>query len=104
MKNLQCKGKSVSFNLDFIFCIIGLREPKVCITTSRDPSSRLKQFAKEIKLCIPNSQSINRGICLCKCVFQFVFIHADFSISIYVFEVRYSMYLPMLGELIFRVR
>jgi U3 small nucleolar ribonucleoprotein protein IMP4 len=33
----------------------------VCITTSRDPSSGLKQFAKEIKLCIPNSQAINRG-------------------------------------------
>ena len=25
---------------------IGLVEPKVCITTSRDPSSRLKQFSK----------------------------------------------------------
>ena len=31
------------------------------MTTSRDPSSRLKQFAKEIKICIPNSQAINRG-------------------------------------------
>lgn len=35
---------------------VGSREPKVCVSTSRDPSSRLKQFAKEIKLCIPNSQ------------------------------------------------
>lgn len=25
---------------------IGVSDPKVCITTSRDPSSRLKQFAK----------------------------------------------------------
>ena len=25
---------------------VGLREPKVCVTTSRDPSSRLKQFSK----------------------------------------------------------
>ncbi len=24
----------------------GQREPKVCVSTSRDPSSRLKQFAK----------------------------------------------------------
>ena len=31
------------------------------ITTSRDPSSRLKMFAKEIKLIFPNSQRINRG-------------------------------------------
>jgi U3 small nucleolar ribonucleoprotein protein IMP4 len=25
---------------------VGVREPKVCVTTSRDPSSRLKQFSK----------------------------------------------------------
>lgn len=31
------------------------------MTTSRDPSSRLKMFIKEIKLIIPNSQRVNRG-------------------------------------------
>lgn len=39
----------------------GLIEPSVCVTTSRDPSSRLKQFCKEIKLLFPNSTRINRG-------------------------------------------
>ena len=39
----------------------GLLEPRVCVTTSRDPSSRLKQFAKEIKLLIPNATRSNRG-------------------------------------------
>ena len=39
----------------------GLLEPRVCVTTSRDPSSRLKQFAKEIKLLIPNATRTNRG-------------------------------------------
>ncbi len=69
----------------------GLLEPKVCVTTSRDPSSRLKQFAKvpvavnvpiilltlglqfvpmlafafcvlkEARLLFPNSQRVNRG-------------------------------------------
>ena len=39
----------------------GLLEPKVCVTTSREPSSRLKQFAKEVKLLVPNSVRINRG-------------------------------------------
>ena len=39
----------------------GLLEPRVCVTTSRDPSSRLKQFVKEIKVLIPNSTRINRG-------------------------------------------
>ena len=48
-------------NIDDEYATIGLREPKVCVTTSRDPSSRLKQFSKEIKLCIPNAQAINRG-------------------------------------------
>ncbi|XP_062522472.1 U3 small nucleolar ribonucleoprotein protein IMP4-like [Corticium candelabrum] len=31
------------------------------ITTSHDPSSRLKQFVKELKLVFPNSQRMNRG-------------------------------------------
>ena len=31
------------------------------ITTSRDPSVRLKIFAKEMKLIMPNSKRINRG-------------------------------------------
>ena len=39
----------------------GLEDPRVCVTTSRDPSSRLKQFAKEVKLLFPNSARINRG-------------------------------------------
>jgi len=39
----------------------GLLDPRVCVTTSRDPSSRLKQFVKKVKLLIPNSVRINRG-------------------------------------------
>jgi len=39
----------------------GSYEPKVLITTARDPSQRLIQFAKELKLIFPNSQRINRG-------------------------------------------
>ena len=48
-------------DIDDEYANIGLIEPKICITTSREPSSRLKQFSKELKLCLPNSQSINRG-------------------------------------------
>ncbi|CCJ28728.1 unnamed protein product [Pneumocystis jirovecii] len=40
---------------------LGEREPKILITTSREPSTKLSQFAKEIKLLIPNSRRINRG-------------------------------------------
>ncbi|ORY94531.1 anticodon-binding protein [Syncephalastrum racemosum] len=39
----------------------GVYDPKVVITTSRDPSSRLIQFSKELRLVFPNAQRINRG-------------------------------------------
>lgn len=39
----------------------GVEDPKVMITTSRDPSARLKKFAKELRLLVPNSQRLNRG-------------------------------------------
>lgn len=39
----------------------GLEDPRVFITTSREPSSRLTQFAKELQMVIPNAQKLNRG-------------------------------------------
>lgn len=39
----------------------GEEDPKIIVTTSRDPSSRLTAFAKELKLVFPNAQRINRG-------------------------------------------
>ncbi|KAG1686129.1 U3 small nucleolar ribonucleoprotein IMP4 [Nymphon striatum] len=39
----------------------GVQDPKIMITTSRDPSSKLKQFAKELRLVFPNAQRMNRG-------------------------------------------
>jgi U3 small nucleolar ribonucleoprotein protein IMP4 len=39
----------------------GHSDPRVCVTTSRSPSSRLKQFAKEMKILLPNSTRVNRG-------------------------------------------
>ncbi|XP_015924318.1 U3 small nucleolar ribonucleoprotein protein IMP4 [Parasteatoda tepidariorum] len=38
-----------------------VEDPKIVITTSRDPSIKLKLFAKELKLIFPNSQKMNRG-------------------------------------------
>ncbi len=61
LKPLESFEKDEVQAVDDEYAQIGIREPKVCVTTSRDPSSRLKQFAKEIKVCIPNSQSVNRG-------------------------------------------
>ncbi|XP_003743693.1 U3 small nucleolar ribonucleoprotein protein IMP4 [Galendromus occidentalis] len=39
----------------------GVTDPKIVITTTHDPSSSLKQFAKELKLLFPNAQKMNRG-------------------------------------------
>lgn len=39
----------------------GVEDPKIVITTSHDPSIKLKQFAKELRLIFPNSQRMNRG-------------------------------------------
>ncbi|OLY78081.1 U3 small nucleolar ribonucleoprotein IMP4 [Smittium mucronatum] len=48
-------------HIDDEYSMAGVYDPKVVITTSRDPSSRLAQFAKEMRLVVPNSQRINRG-------------------------------------------
>ncbi|KAL4448259.1 hypothetical protein ABPG75_005478 [Micractinium tetrahymenae] len=48
-------------HIDDEYAHAGERDPKILITTSRDPSSRLVQFAKEVKLLLPNSQRVNRG-------------------------------------------
>jgi U3 small nucleolar ribonucleoprotein protein IMP4 len=47
--------------LDDEYANLGVEDPKVIITTSRDPSSRLTQFMKEMRILIPNSQRVNRG-------------------------------------------
>jgi U3 small nucleolar ribonucleoprotein protein IMP4 len=39
----------------------GRRPPKLAVTTSRDPSSRLKRFVKEMSLVLPDSNRVNRG-------------------------------------------
>jgi U3 small nucleolar ribonucleoprotein protein IMP4 len=48
-------------HIDDEYARAGERDPKILITTSRDPSSRLSQFAKEMKLVFPNASRMNRG-------------------------------------------
>jgi len=48
-------------HIDDEYAFAGIKDAKVLITTSRHPSSRLTQFAKELKLVIPGSSRINRG-------------------------------------------
>jgi len=47
--------------LDDEFAGVGVRDPRVCVTTSRDPSSRLRAFAAEVRLIFPGAARINRG-------------------------------------------
>ncbi len=54
-------GASTADSQDDEYRWAGVEDPKVMITTSRDPSARLKKFAKEFRLIIPNSQRLNRG-------------------------------------------
>lgn len=48
-------------HVDDEYADAGATPPKVVVTTSRDPSSRLAQFAKEVRLLVPNAQRLNRG-------------------------------------------
>lgn len=55
------KHAVVTDHMDDEYRWAGVEDPKLMVTTSHDPSSRLKQFAKEMKLILPNSQRLNRG-------------------------------------------
>ncbi|XP_033927639.1 U3 small nucleolar ribonucleoprotein protein IMP4 isoform X2 [Melopsittacus undulatus] len=51
----------ISGNYDDEYRWAGLEPPKVMVTTSRDPSVRLRIFAKELCLLIPGARRMNRG-------------------------------------------
>ncbi|RSH87913.1 snoRNA-binding rRNA-processing protein imp4 [Apiotrichum porosum] len=48
-------------HVDDEYAKVGTYDPKVVLTTSRDPSSRLLQFSKEMRLVFPNAIRLNRG-------------------------------------------
>ena len=47
--------------LDDEYAYAGVKDPKIMLTTSRDPSNRLQQFVKELNLIFPNAHRLNRG-------------------------------------------
>jgi hypothetical protein len=59
--NSFCPCSEPLSHVDDEYSLAGVRDPKILITTSRNPSSKLQQFAKEIKLILPNAHRINRG-------------------------------------------
>ena len=47
--------------IDDEYAFIGVEDPKVAVTTSRNPSGPIKHFARELSQLIPNAERINRG-------------------------------------------
>ncbi|KAL0251734.1 hypothetical protein GEMRC1_000946 [Eukaryota sp. GEM-RC1] len=47
--------------LDDEYSTATYRDPKILLTTSRAPSTRLLQFAKELRIIFPNAERVNRG-------------------------------------------
>jgi U3 small nucleolar ribonucleoprotein protein IMP4 len=71
-------------HIDDEYAKVGTYDPKVVVTTSRDPSSRLTQFAKEMRLVFPNAVRLNRGntvmkdlvhLCLAQGMTDLVLVH-----------------------------
>ena len=56
------RGLEEELEMDDEYAMLsGVIDPRVLVTTSRDPSSRLSGFAKEIRLLLPTSIRLNRG-------------------------------------------
>ncbi|XVE69513.1 hypothetical protein DITRI_Ditri09bG0158000 [Diplodiscus trichospermus] len=48
-------------HIDDEYATANERDPKILLTTSRDPSAPLIQFVKELKFVFPNAERMNRG-------------------------------------------
>lgn len=48
-------------NIDDEYAHAAEKDPKILLTTSRDPSAPLQQFVKELSIVFPNAQRMNRG-------------------------------------------
>ncbi len=57
----DARTQRLATHADDEYASAGTRDPRVCVTTSREPSSRLKEFAKEVRQIFPNAQRVNRG-------------------------------------------
>jgi len=61
VSELGAGGGALASSIDDEYRWAGVEDPKIMITTSRDPSAKLKQFAKELRLVFPGAQRLNRG-------------------------------------------
>lgn len=58
-KNAEWGGEVSTVDDEYRYA--GAADPKIVLTTSREPSAKLKVFLKEMRLMFPNAQRINRG-------------------------------------------
>ncbi|ESQ28999.1 hypothetical protein EUTSA_v10023618mg [Eutrema salsugineum] len=63
------------------------KDPKILLTTSRDPSAPLTRFVKELKILFPNAQRMNRGNQVVSEIVETARSH-DFTDVIFVSEHR----------------
>eukprot|EP01111_Echinosteliopsis_oligospora_P000160 TRINITY_DN1014_c0_g1_i2.p1 TRINITY_DN1014_c0_g1~~TRINITY_DN1014_c0_g1_i2.p1 ORF type:complete len:259 (-),score=65.14 TRINITY_DN1014_c0_g1_i2:106-882(-) len=61
MRDMKIEGDIQAPDRDDEYTNAGVTDPKVFVTTSRDPSSKLIQFSKEVRDMIPNAAKLNRG-------------------------------------------
>eukprot|EP00931_Biecheleriopsis_adriatica_P089192 TRINITY_DN63359_c0_g1_i1.p1 TRINITY_DN63359_c0_g1~~TRINITY_DN63359_c0_g1_i1.p1 ORF type:complete len:309 (+),score=59.94 TRINITY_DN63359_c0_g1_i1:107-1033(+) len=69
------RTKEQRSTMDDEYAYLGVKDPKVLITTSRDPSSRLSQFLKELRMLFPGAQRMNRGAYIVKDLMQLARTH-----------------------------
>lgn len=74
-------------HIDDEYATASERDPKILITTSRNPSAPLTQFVKELKFVFPNAQRMNRGGQVIKEIIETCRAH-DFTDVILVHEHR----------------
>ncbi|CAL5330640.1 unnamed protein product [Camellia sinensis] len=63
------------------------KDPKILLTTSRNPSAPLTQFVKELKIVFPNAQRMNRGGQVISEIIETCRAH-DFTDVVFVHEHR----------------
>lgn len=64
--NINCSGLTTSADDEYKWA--GVEDPKVMVTTSRDPSSKLKQFAKVNVY--DHTFSVKNNLNYCKFIFM----------------------------------
>mmetsp|Transcript_65149 Transcript_65149/g.141411 ORF Transcript_65149/g.141411 Transcript_65149/m.141411 type:complete len:314 (+) Transcript_65149:181-1122(+) len=73
--------------IDDEYAYVGVKDPKILLTSSRAPSTRLKQFMKELSIVFPGAQRMNRGAYVIKDLLELARSH-DMSDVVIVHEHR----------------